>query len=277
MAQTLVFSEPQTRDLMGIDDPRRAARLRLKKAEENLCVARHSLLQFVACLPVEAIKAYATAIEMERLKHLAHRQEDFEAELRALERQIQAVAPKLSPDQAALSAPSAVAELARLLAEVAHLKNLTPADLLASRDFSTGHVKCPACSKFLPLLPGLDAGKMSAIAGEIGRNNRIGAIALLRSATGLGLLHGKFYVDCPHVVPGVSAVQNPADGTAHFLCATCFYAFPTVGGITASTLSSVLELVAAGKTIAAIMAVRAATNWDLKEAKEYVMCPHRTP
>ena len=275
MAAAIVYSEYRTQEIYPSGDPRLDARRRARKAEEHLCVARHSLLQFVAFMPPDEIKPYAEMIEIERLKHLSHRHADFAAELGDLERRIQAAVPKLPSDQLA---PSAAAELARLRAEVVRLKSFSPSDLLASRNFSTGHSTCPACARFLPILPGLDSEKVSAIAAELGNNNRIGAVSLVRSATGLGLKEAKFYIDCPHVVPGVPAVQSTASGSPRYLCPTCFYEFPLVSGITASTLSTVLELLTAeGKTIAAIKAVQAATNWDTKAAKEYVQCPHRAP
>jgi hypothetical protein len=49
-------------------------------------------------------------------------------------------------------------------------------------------------------------------------------------------------------------------------------------GLDPGKLSAVaVELVAAGKTIAAIKPVHTAINWDLKTVKEYVMCLQRTP
>ncbi len=180
----------------------------------------------------------------------------------------------MPPDQ---QAPSATAELARLRTEVARLKSFSPDDLLASRDFSTGHQTCPACAKILPLIPGLDPGKVSAIASELRRGDKISAVTMVRSATGLGLRDAKFYIDCPHAVPGLPTVQYADRRSVPFLCSICFYEFPSISGITAATLSTVQSFLAAGDKISAIKAVKAATSWDLKDAKEYIECPHEKP
>jgi ribosomal protein L7/L12 len=131
---------------------------------------------------------------------------------------------------------------------------------------------CTQCSNTLPELPGLAAGKLEEIAFELGMSQKIEAIRLLREAIpGIGLKEAKDYVDCPHKAPTTGAPTSSPPSAVPGACPSCGKPFPLP-----SRADEVARELAAGNKIMAIKIVRELTGLGLKEAKDYVECPHTT-
>lgn len=257
-----------TTPLITGGDERATAKRQVRDAEVNLCVARYTLLQIVSLLPHQIVTPYAAGINAERSDHLRHRMDDCAAELAMLAGRITDLT----------GSDANAAELIRLRAEVERLRGMDPQLLLANRDF-TAVVPCPRCGRALPMLPGLDPEALDLIAADLGTGNKIQAIKRLRDATRLGLALSKTYVECPHGIssPGPTAPLPPVE-TQPAQCRKCGMVMPPVPGVAPMLVNLLLVEVADKRSKEkAINLLHVASHWGLKESREYLECPHRTP
>ena len=101
-----------------------------------------------------------------------------------------------------------------------------------------------------PRPPGPVTGDLTArLHGHIAAGRPIVAIKELRQETGMGLREAKEYVDA---LTATGEPPRPAQGVGD------------------ETLARVHALVAAGRVVLAVKAVRDETGWDLRRSKEFV-------
>ena len=138
---------------------------------------------------------------------------------------------------------------------------------------------CPACRSELPPLPGVPQSRNEDVAAALERNEKIQAIKLVRELTSAGLKEAKDYVECPHPLP--TSVRTPApvdDGDPlKIVCPGCEQALPPIPGVPSSGLAEIAACLVRGEKIQAIKILRQFNSCGLKEAKDYVDCPHVAP
>jgi ribosomal protein L7/L12 len=135
-------------------------------------------------------------------------------------------------------------------------------------------IACPTCRVPLPVLAGVDEYALLEVA-ELMASSKIDAIKRVRELSGCGLREAKEYVECPHrtVLPVVAAPAPPVPA-GDVACPACGRPLPPLARMTPSHLRTVANFLGKQRKIEAIKEVRARTGWGLKEAKDYVDCPH---
>jgi ribosomal protein L7/L12 len=133
-------------------------------------------------------------------------------------------------------------------------------------------VSCPRCHAFLPPLPGADEYALIELA-ELMRENLIESIKRVRELSSIGLAEAKRYVDCPHLspLPQPPAPPRALDGPVH--CPSCSRALPPIDA-TPTQAHQLQVALGNRRVIEAIKIVREITNAGLREARDYVECPH---
>lgn len=139
-------------------------------------------------------------------------------------------------------------------------------------------VTCPTCHVPLPVLAGVDEYALLEIA-ELMASSKIDAIKRVREVSGCGLREAKEYVDCPHrtVLPVVAAPAPKTPPAVKVACPSCRRPMPLLVRMTTTSLQAVVDFIGKRRLIDAIKEVRAATGLGLKEAKDFVECPHAAP
>lgn len=102
--------------------------------------------------------------------------------------------------------------------------------------------------------PALDAATAAEVRRELTGGQKIRAIKIVRDATGMGLRDAKALVERTGHDPAAPDASAP----------------PRARGIDAEVAAEVRALLAAGRPVQAVKAVRAATGLGLKDAKELV-------
>jgi ribosomal protein L7/L12 len=120
-------------------------------------------------------------------------------------------------------------------------------------------VACPRCASPYPPLDGVDDYALLEVAELVHEGDLDGAARRLMELAHLGPVEATRFVSCPH-----GAVS----------CPSCRGALPAIGGDPAR-LAEVAGHIAGRRLIEAIKLVRELTGAGLREAKEYVDCPHR--
>jgi len=130
---------------------------------------------------------------------------------------------------------------------------------------------CPSCGHPFPL-----PSRSDEVARELAAGNKIMAIKIVREVTGLGLKEAKDYVECGHNAGAASAPPPPTTAPSTLgACPSCGkpLVVPGADGPRAAAIAAALQR---GAKIDAIKTVREVTGWGLKEAKDFVECPHPT-
>lgn len=138
---------------------------------------------------------------------------------------------------------------------------------------------CPDCRRELPAIAGAPPSRLEEVAAELAAGRKINAIKIVRELTLWGLKEAKDYVECPHPLAGPlrgEVRQTVPDAMSGLrLCPECRRELPPLAGVPASRLHDVAAALERGNKIEAIKLVREISGLGLKEAKDYVECPHR--
>jgi len=175
-----------------------------------------------------------------------------------------------------------IAELMRanLIEAIKRVRELSGAGLKEAKDYvdcphrvlPVRDGSCPSCRRAMPPLPEFDAAIAAAF--HAGQSGRVATLMVSRFAWPLD--RAAAFADCPHrVAPVGSPGATPLNlGST---CPACRAMLPPLPAMAADQLELVASLLRDGRKIEAIKEVRAATRLGLKEAKDYVDCPHRLP
>lgn len=145
---------------------------------------------------------------------------------------------------------------------------------------------CPACRAPLPELAGVPTTELDQIARMLADQQKIMAIKRVRELTRCGLKEAKDYVECPHAVPYCMAcapdsttgsAQAATPATTDPACPVCHERFPLLAGMDPDRYGEMAREAARGNKINAIKIAREITGCGLREAKDFIECPHAIP